>query len=75
MHLHGFIFSLIMALLYFAHLRRSRVHQQAKARQQLRRQRNATLAVAWFSPACRKCRRGWIRGCYLKCSTSCVAYT
>ena len=32
MHLHGFIFSLIMALLYFAHLRRSRVHQQAKAR-------------------------------------------
>jgi Histidine kinase len=32
MHLHGFIFSLIMALLYFAHLRRSRMHEQAAAR-------------------------------------------
>jgi histidine kinase len=32
MHLHGFTFSLIMALLYFAHLRRSREHEQAAAR-------------------------------------------
>ena len=32
MHLHGFIFSLIMALLYFAHLRRARDHGQAVAR-------------------------------------------
>ena len=32
MHLHGFVFSLTMALLYFAHLSRSRLHQQAKAR-------------------------------------------
>jgi hypothetical protein len=32
MHLHGFIFSLTIALLYFAHLRRSRVHEQAVAR-------------------------------------------
>ena len=32
MHLHGFIFSLTAALLYFAHLRRSRVHEQAMAR-------------------------------------------
>jgi hypothetical protein len=32
MHLHGFTFSLIMALLYFAHLRRSRGHEQAAAR-------------------------------------------
>jgi len=32
MHLHGFTFSLIMALLYFAHLHRSREHQQAAAR-------------------------------------------
>jgi len=32
MHLHGFTVSLIMALLYFAHLRRSREHEQATAR-------------------------------------------
>ena len=32
MHLHGFIFSLIMALLYFAHLGRARDHEQAVAR-------------------------------------------
>jgi hypothetical protein len=32
MHLHGFIFSLIMAWLFFAHLGRSRRHQQASAR-------------------------------------------
>jgi hypothetical protein len=32
MQLHGFIFSLIMALLYFAHLRRNRVHEEAAAR-------------------------------------------
>ena len=32
MHLHGFTVSLIMALLYFAHLRRSREHEQAAAR-------------------------------------------
>ena len=32
MHLHGFTFSLIMALLYFAHLHHSREHQQAAAR-------------------------------------------
>jgi sensor histidine kinase YesM len=32
MHLHGFTISLIMALLYFAHLRRSREHEQAAAR-------------------------------------------
>jgi hypothetical protein len=32
MHLHGFTVSLIMALLYFAHLRRSRGHEQAAAR-------------------------------------------
>jgi hypothetical protein len=32
MHLHGFIVPLIMALLYFAHLRRSREHEQAAAR-------------------------------------------
>lgn len=31
-HLYAFTFSLIMALLYFAHLRRSRVHEQAAAR-------------------------------------------
>jgi Histidine kinase len=31
-HLYAFIFSLIMALLYFAHLRRSRGHQRAAAR-------------------------------------------
>lgn len=32
MHLHGFTISLVMALLYFAHLRRSRRHEQAAAR-------------------------------------------
>ena len=32
MHLNGFTVSLIMALLYFAHLRRSREHEQAAAR-------------------------------------------
>ena len=32
MHLHGFIISLTMALLYFAHLRSSRAHQRAVAR-------------------------------------------
>jgi hypothetical protein len=32
MHLHGFTVSLVMALLYFAHLRRSREHEQAAAR-------------------------------------------
>jgi len=32
MQLHGFTVSLIMALLYFAHLRRSREHEQATAR-------------------------------------------
>lgn len=32
MHLHGFIISLTMALLYFAHLRSSRAHLEAKAR-------------------------------------------
>ena len=32
MHLNGFTFSLIMALLYFAHLHRSRQHRQAAAR-------------------------------------------
>lgn len=32
MHLYGFTFSLIMALLYFAHLRRSREHERAAAR-------------------------------------------
>lgn len=32
MHLHGFILSLTMALLYFAHLRSRGAHQQAKAR-------------------------------------------
>jgi two-component system sensor histidine kinase AlgZ len=32
MHLHGFTISLVMALLYFAHLRRSREHEQAAAR-------------------------------------------
>lgn len=32
MHLHGFTVSLVMALLYFAHLRRSREHKQAAAR-------------------------------------------
>lgn len=32
MHLHGFIISLVMALLYFTHLRRSREHEQATAR-------------------------------------------
>lgn len=32
MHLHGFTFSLIMAWLFFAHLGRSRRHQQASAR-------------------------------------------
>lgn len=32
MHLHGFTVSLVMALLYFAHLRRSRGHEQAAAR-------------------------------------------
>jgi len=32
MHLHGFTVSLVMALLYFAHLRRSREHQRAAAR-------------------------------------------
>jgi Histidine kinase len=31
-HLYAFTFSLIMALLYFAHLRRSRGHEQAAAR-------------------------------------------
>lgn len=31
-HLYAFIFSLIIALLYFAHLRRSREHEQAAAR-------------------------------------------
>jgi hypothetical protein len=31
-HLYAFIFSLIIALLYFAHLRRSREHEQATAR-------------------------------------------
>ena len=32
MHLHGFTVSLVMALLYFAHLRRSREHEEAAAR-------------------------------------------
>lgn len=32
MHLHGFTVSLVMALLFFAHLRRSREHEQAAAR-------------------------------------------
>ncbi len=32
MHLNGFTFSLIMALLFFAHLRRSHQHRQAAAR-------------------------------------------
>lgn len=32
MHLHGFTVALIMALLYFAHLRRSRAHERAAAR-------------------------------------------
>jgi len=32
MHLHGFMISFIMALLYFAHLRRGREHEQATAR-------------------------------------------
>jgi LytS/YehU family sensor histidine kinase len=32
MHLHGFVVSLVMALLYFAHLRRSRAHEQAASR-------------------------------------------
>jgi hypothetical protein len=32
MQLHGFVFSLTMALLYFAHLRRSREHELATAR-------------------------------------------
>jgi hypothetical protein len=32
MHLHGFLVSLTMALLYFAHLRRSRDHERAAAR-------------------------------------------
>lgn len=32
MHLHGFVISIIMALLYFAHLRRSREHERAAAR-------------------------------------------
>jgi hypothetical protein len=32
MHLYGFTISLVMALLYFAHLRRSREHEEAAAR-------------------------------------------
>lgn len=32
MHLHGFTVALVMALLYFAHLRRSRAHERAAAR-------------------------------------------
>jgi sensor histidine kinase YesM len=32
MHVHGFTVALIMALLYFAHLRRSRAHERAAAR-------------------------------------------
>ncbi len=32
MHLHGFTVSLVMALLFFAHLRRSRQHERAAAR-------------------------------------------
>lgn len=32
MHLHGFTVSLVMALLYFVHLRRSREHEEAAAR-------------------------------------------
>ena len=32
MHLHGFTVSLVMALLYFSHLRRSRAHEEATAR-------------------------------------------
>lgn len=32
MHLHGFTFTLIMALLYFAYLQRSREHERAAAR-------------------------------------------
>lgn len=48
-HLYAFIFSLIMALLYFAHLRRSHGHEQAAAR----------LAAA--QTAQRRARRGLIQ--------------